>query len=129
MSPVDDHGVYEKPAKTRSYSRMSEITAYDLVLEEARRAQNFNKKNLRLHGQWRGLLTNFASYYGESDAYMKLRYLSYVMDVATPTPDCLNVIFDLFSLVNIKSNDTLSSLEIGSVSITTERGVTEQKTS
>ncbi|GKA98184.1 ubiquitin supergroup protein [Tanacetum coccineum] len=29
---VDDHGVYEKPTKTRSYSHMSEITAYDLVL-------------------------------------------------------------------------------------------------
>ncbi|GJZ39069.1 mammalian uncoordinated homology 13 protein, partial [Tanacetum coccineum] len=58
------------------------------------------------------LLTNFASYYGVSDAYTKLRYLSYVMDVATPTTDCLNVIFDLFSPVKIKSNDTLSSLEI-----------------
>ncbi|GJS00475.1 mammalian uncoordinated homology 13 protein [Tanacetum coccineum] len=57
------------------------------------------------------LLTNFASYYGVSDAYTKLRYLSYVMDVATPTTDCLNVIFDLFSPVKIKSNDTLSSLE------------------
>ncbi|GJR79878.1 ubiquitin-like protein [Tanacetum coccineum] len=29
---VDDHGVYEKPTKTRSYSHMLEITAYDLVL-------------------------------------------------------------------------------------------------
>ncbi|GJR48506.1 polyubiquitin 11 [Tanacetum coccineum] len=108
---VDDHGVYEKPTKTHSYSHMSEITAYDLVLEAAMKAQNFNQKNLRLHGKWRWLLTNFASYYGVSDAYTKLRYLSYVMDVATPTTDCLNVIFDLFSPVKIKSNDTLSSLE------------------
>ncbi|GJT91292.1 mammalian uncoordinated homology 13 protein [Tanacetum coccineum] len=91
---------------------MSEITAYDLVLEAAMKALHFNQKNLRLHGKWRWLLTNFASYYGVSDAYTKLRYLSYVMDVATPTTDCLNVIFDLFSPVKIKSNDTLSSLEI-----------------
>ncbi|GJV19764.1 hypothetical protein Tco_1368784, partial [Tanacetum coccineum] len=109
---VDDHGVYEKPTKTHSYSHMSEITAYDLVLEAAMKALHFNQKNLRLHGKWRWLLTNFASYYGVSDAYTKLRYLSYVMDVATPTTDCLNVIFDLFSPVKIKSNDTLSSLEI-----------------
>ncbi|GKB50287.1 ribonuclease H-like domain-containing protein [Tanacetum coccineum] len=94
-----------------SYSHMSEITAYDLVLEAAMKALHFNQKNLRLHGKWRWLLTNFASYYGVSDAYTKLRYLSYVMDVATPTTDCLNVIFDLFSPVKIKSNDTLSSLE------------------
>nr|GEX59213.1 polyubiquitin [Tanacetum cinerariifolium] len=32
-------------------------------------------------------------------------------DVATPTVDCLSVIFELFSPVKIKSNDTLSSLE------------------
>ncbi|GJU62125.1 ubiquitin supergroup protein [Tanacetum coccineum] len=29
---VDDHGVYKKPTKTLSYSHMSEIKAYDLVL-------------------------------------------------------------------------------------------------
>nr|GEY61914.1 mammalian uncoordinated homology 13, domain 2 [Tanacetum cinerariifolium] len=43
---------------------------------------------------------------------IRIKYLSYVMDVATPTADCLNVIFDLFSPVKIKSNDTLSSLEL-----------------
>nr|GEY37382.1 ubiquitin-NEDD8-like protein RUB2 [Tanacetum cinerariifolium] len=47
----------------------------------------------------------------ESTLYLMLRYHSYVMDVATPTIDCLNVIFDLFSPVKIKRNDTLSSLE------------------
>nr|GFA31438.1 hypothetical protein [Tanacetum cinerariifolium] len=47
----------------------------------------------------------------ESTLHLMLRYLSYVMDVATPTTDCLNVIFDLFSPVKIKSNDTLSSIE------------------
>ncbi|GJT10818.1 ubiquitin supergroup protein [Tanacetum coccineum] len=36
---VDDHGVYKKPTKTHSYSHMSKITAYDLVLEAALKAQ------------------------------------------------------------------------------------------
>ncbi|GJR81595.1 hypothetical protein Tco_0152380 [Tanacetum coccineum] len=46
-----------------------------------------------------------------SDVYTKLRYLPYVMDVAKPTAHCLNVVFDLFSPVIMKHNDTLSSLE------------------
>nr|GEZ61886.1 mammalian uncoordinated homology 13, domain 2 [Tanacetum cinerariifolium] len=76
----------------------AEITAYDLVLEAAMKAQNINKKNLPFHGKWRWLLTNFASYYGLSDAYTKLRLSQRN--------------FRLFSPVKIKSNDTLSSLEL-----------------
>lgn len=90
---------------------VAETIAYDSVLEAAMKAQNFKQKNLLLHGQWRWLVTKFASYYGVSDAYTKLRYLSYVMDVATPTADCLNVVYDLFSPVIMKDNDTLSSQE------------------
>ncbi|GJS28561.1 hypothetical protein Tco_0489181 [Tanacetum coccineum] len=70
---------------------VAETIAYDSVLEAAMKAQNFKQKNLLLRGEWRWLVTKFASYYGVSDAYTKLRYLSYVMDVATPTADCLNV--------------------------------------
>ncbi|KAH9712778.1 hypothetical protein KPL71_020147 [Citrus sinensis] len=68
---------------------VAETVAYDLVLEVAMKAQKFQQRNLLLNGPWKWLLDNFASYYGVSDAYTKLRYLSYVMDVATPTHDCL----------------------------------------
>ncbi|KAK9064657.1 hypothetical protein SSX86_016039 [Deinandra increscens subsp. villosa] len=91
---------------------VAETIAYDSVLEAAMKAQNFKQRNLLLHGSWRWLVTKFATYYGVSDAYAKLRYLSYVMDVATPTADCLNVIHDLLSpVITGKMKGTLSSQE------------------
>lgn len=58
-----------------------------------------------MHGPWKWLLTEFASYYGVSDVYTKLRYLSYVMDVATPTADCLNLVYDLLRPVLMKGHN------------------------
>lgn len=96
-------------------------------------------------------MTEFASYFGVSDAYTKLRYrdlcsrgwqtwnnvflhllsflvvflnsnfiflfryLSYVMDVSTPTADCLDLVHDLLLPVIIKgkSKNTLSHQEVG----------------
>lgn len=42
------------------------------------------------------------------------RYLSYVMDVATPTADCLNLVYDLLMPVFMKghSKNTLSHQEV-----------------
>lgn len=59
-------------------------------------------------------MTEFASYFGVSDAYTKLRYLSYVMDVATPTADCLDLVHDLLLPVVIKgkTRHTLSHQEV-----------------
>ncbi|KAL7608515.1 hypothetical protein Lser_V15G11939 [Lactuca serriola] len=92
---------------------VAETIAYDSVLEAAMKIQNFQQRKLLLHGSWKWLVTEFASYYGVSDAYTKLRYLSYVMDVATPTADCLNVVYDLLSPVikKGKMNGTLSVQE------------------
>ncbi|KAL4569282.1 hypothetical protein LXL04_024918 [Taraxacum kok-saghyz] len=92
---------------------VAETIAYDCVLEAAMKVQNFQQRKLLLHGPWRWLVTEFASYYGVSDAYTKLRYLSYVMDVATPTAYCLNVVHDLLSPVIKKGklNGTLSVQE------------------
>ncbi|KAL9241380.1 hypothetical protein vseg_015499 [Gypsophila vaccaria] len=84
------------------YGIVAETVAYDLVLETAMKAQHFQQRNLLLHGQWKWLVTEFSSFYGVSDAYTKLRYLSYVMDVATPTADCLVLIHDLLSPVIVK---------------------------
>ncbi|VVA16266.1 PREDICTED: ZEAMMB73_Zm00001d018133 [Prunus dulcis] len=83
---------------------VAETVAYDLVLEVAMKVQNFQQRNLLLHGPWKWLLTEFASYYGVSDVYTKLRYLSYVMDVATPTADCLNLVYDLLKPVLMKGH-------------------------
>ncbi|RAL45738.1 hypothetical protein DM860_009602 [Cuscuta australis] len=81
---------------------VAETIAYDCVLEAAMKVQQFQQRNLLLHGSWRWLESEFASYYGISDAYTKLRYLSYIMDVATPTADCLNLVHDLILPVVMK---------------------------
>ncbi|XP_071728759.1 uncharacterized protein [Rutidosis leptorrhynchoides] len=92
---------------------IAETMAYDLVMEVAMKEQNFQQRNLSLHDPWKWLLTEFASYYGVSDAYTKLRYLSYIMDVATPTNDCLSLVHDLLLPVIMKGNTktTLSHQE------------------
>ncbi|KAF3446002.1 hypothetical protein FNV43_RR11180 [Rhamnella rubrinervis] len=92
---------------------VAETVAYDLVLEVSMKVQHFQQRNLVLHGPWKWLLTEFSSYYGVSDVYTKLRYLSYVMDVATPTADCLTLVYDLLLPVVMKghSKSTLSHQE------------------
>ncbi|XP_039069175.1 uncharacterized protein LOC120215602 [Hibiscus syriacus] len=81
---------------------VAETVAYDLVLEVAMKVQRFQQRNLQLYGSWKWLLTEFALYYGVSDVYTKLRYLSYVMDVATPTADCLGLVHELLVPVVMK---------------------------
>ncbi|KAK7301122.1 hypothetical protein RJT34_11983 [Clitoria ternatea] len=87
---------------------VAETVAYDLVMEVAMKVQLFQQRNLLLHGPWKWLLTEFASYYGVSEIYTKLRYLSYVMDVATPTADCLNLVYNLLAPVIMKGNSKTS---------------------
>ncbi|KAG9135285.1 hypothetical protein Leryth_015185 [Lithospermum erythrorhizon] len=70
---------------------VAETVAYDFVLETAMKAQQFQKRKLRLHGPWKWLITEFSKYYGVSEAHTNLRYISYIMDVATPTADCLDL--------------------------------------
>ncbi|PKA55423.1 hypothetical protein AXF42_Ash006625 [Apostasia shenzhenica] len=82
---------------------VAETVAYDIVLEVAMKAQHFQQRNLVLQGSWKWLLKEFALYFGVSDAYTKLRYLSYVMDVATPTEDCLSLVHDLLLPVIMQS--------------------------
>ncbi|KAF6174841.1 hypothetical protein GIB67_034627, partial [Kingdonia uniflora] len=89
---------------------IAETVAYDFVLEVAMKIQNFQQRNLLLNGPWKWLLTAFASYFGVSDAYTKLRYLSYVMDVATPTSDCLILVHDLLLPAITKRNNSKNSL-------------------
>ncbi|KAJ0239708.1 Pesticidal crystal cry8Ba protein [Hirschfeldia incana] len=89
---------------------VAETVAYDLVLEVALKMQRFQQRNLLLYGSWKWLLEEFASYYGISDVYTKLRYLSYVMDVATPTSDCLHLVHDLLTPVIIMKGNGKSAL-------------------
>ncbi|KAJ8747419.1 hypothetical protein K2173_012487 [Erythroxylum novogranatense] len=70
--------------------------------------QQFQQRNLLLYGSWKWLLNEFASYYGVSEVYTKLRYLSYIMDVATPTADCLTLVHDLLMPVIMKGNSKSS---------------------
>ncbi|XP_031492844.1 uncharacterized protein LOC116259261 [Nymphaea colorata] len=91
---------------------VAETVAYDLVLEVAMKIQHFRQRNLLLNGSWKWLLLEFASYYGVSDAYCRLRYLSYVMDVATPTEDCLVLVHDLLlPVVKSRNENKLSRQE------------------
>ncbi|XP_024979103.1 uncharacterized protein LOC112516321 [Cynara cardunculus var. scolymus] len=72
-----------------------ETLAYDLLLEAAMRAQGFHARNLWVVEPWKWLLTEFSDYYGVSESYTKLRHLSHVMNVATPTKDCFELIYEL----------------------------------
>ncbi|XP_059436516.1 uncharacterized protein LOC132169504 [Corylus avellana] len=90
---------------------IAETVAYDFVLEVAMKVQHIKERNLQLHSQWKWLVTQFPSFYGVSYAYTKLRYLSYVMDVATPTHDCLSLVHDLLLPVIMKGKSGLSHLE------------------
>jgi len=54
-------------------SSIAETVVYDFVLEVAMKVQHIKQRNLLLHGQWKWLVTEFASVYGVSDAYTKLR--------------------------------------------------------
>lgn len=90
------------------YGSVAETVAYDLVMEVAMKVQGFQQRNLLLQGPWKWLLTEFASYYGVSEIYTKLRYLSYVMDVATPTADCLNLVYNLLAPVMMKGSGKTS---------------------
>lgn len=56
------------------WGAVGETLAYDIVLEVAMRAERFQRRNLRIQGSWQWLLSEFAVYYGVSDAYTKLRY-------------------------------------------------------
>ncbi|XP_051126770.1 uncharacterized protein LOC127248464 isoform X2 [Andrographis paniculata] len=108
---------------------VAETIAYDCVLEAAMKVQQFQQRNFLLQGSWKWLVTEFASYFGVSDAYTKLRYVLYVMDVATPTADCLDLVHDLLQPVTIKSKSThsLSHQEarlLGEVSDEVEQMVT-----
>ncbi|KAK7386073.1 hypothetical protein VNO78_32151 [Psophocarpus tetragonolobus] len=89
-----------------------ETQAYDLLLEGAMRAQHFHSRNLRLNGTWKWLLDAFADYYGVSNSYAKLRYLLHVMNVATPTKDCLELVRELLeSLMKARSERSLTRQE------------------
>ncbi|KAL1568093.1 hypothetical protein AAHA92_03497 [Salvia divinorum] len=108
---------------------VAETIAYDCVLETAMKVQQFQQRNLLLNGSWKWLVNEFASYFGVSDAYTKLRYLSYIMDVATPTADCLNLVHELLLPVVIKgkNKNTLSHQEgriLGEVSEEVEEMLT-----
>ncbi|KAK2378330.1 pesticidal crystal cry8Ba protein [Trifolium repens] len=89
-----------------------ETQAYDIVLEGAMRAQRFHSRNLRLNGPWKWLLDAFADYYGVSSSYSKLRYLLQVMNVATPTKDCLELVKELLDpLMKARSERSLTRQE------------------
>ncbi|KAB2613417.1 hypothetical protein D8674_035733 [Pyrus ussuriensis x Pyrus communis] len=91
---------------------VAETLAYDLLLEAAMRAQNFHSRNLWLHGTWKWLLTEFAEYYEVSQSYTKLRYLLHVMNVATPTKDCLELVNELLvPIIKARSQKCLTRQE------------------
>uniref|UniRef100_A0A7N0UW01 Uncharacterized protein n=1 Tax=Kalanchoe fedtschenkoi TaxID=63787 RepID=A0A7N0UW01_KALFE len=81
---------------------VAETLAYDLVMETAMKEQHFHQRNLLLDESWVWLLSEFESYYGISNLYTKLRYVSYVMEVATPTHYCLSLVYDLLLPVYMK---------------------------
>ncbi|XP_062011137.1 uncharacterized protein LOC133727557 [Rosa rugosa] len=96
------------------FGSIAETAAYDYVFVAAIKFQHFQQRSFLIDGSWNWLLTEFASYFGVSEAYTKLRHLSYIMDVATPTEDCLTIVHDMLSeilMMKGKSTNQLSPLE------------------
>nr|KAJ0186748.1 hypothetical protein LSAT_V11C900486900 [Lactuca sativa] len=79
---------------------IAETMAYDLAMEVAMKEQNFQQRNLLFHDPWKWLLTEFAAYYGVSDAYTKLRILG---EIEEQIEEIFAVVFE-----NYKSLDELS---------------------
>ncbi|XP_004289523.1 PREDICTED: uncharacterized protein LOC101309103 [Fragaria vesca subsp. vesca] len=105
-NPDDNHHV--------KFGSIAETAAYDYVFVAAVKFQHCQQRSFLIDGPWNWLLTEFASYFGISKAYTKLRHLSFIMDVATPTNDCLTVVHDMLSdILIMKGNITnqLSPLE------------------
>ncbi|KAH7415584.1 hypothetical protein KP509_14G053000 [Ceratopteris richardii] len=97
---------------SKKWGPLGEALAYDIVMEVAMRAQHFQQRNLRLHGPWKWLLSEFAVFYGVPNVYVTLRYLMCIMEVATPTEDCLALVYELLSpLINAQDETTLTRQE------------------
>ncbi|XP_024361658.1 uncharacterized protein [Physcomitrium patens] len=94
----------ESPESSTKWGPVGETRAYDIVLDVAMRVQHFQRRNLRLQGSWVWLLGEFAPCYGVSESYTKLRYLACIMEIATPTEDCLVLIHELLEPI-IKARD------------------------
>ncbi|XP_042440152.1 uncharacterized protein LOC122025406 isoform X2 [Zingiber officinale] len=89
-----------------------ETMIYDLVLEAAMRAQNIHSRNLHINGHWKWLLNEFADYYGVSNAYTKLRFLSSIMSIATPIKECLELIHEvLLPIIKARGEKSLTRQE------------------
>ena len=58
---------------TCQWSPVGETLAYDIVLGVALRINSFHQRNLRLHGAWKWLLSEFGVFYGVSHVYASLR--------------------------------------------------------
>ncbi|XP_073135598.1 uncharacterized protein [Henckelia pumila] len=107
----------------KSGGSIVETLAYDLLVEAAMRAEQFHARNLRIGGPWKWILKEFAEYYGVSDSYTKLRYLSYVMNVATPTKDCLELVHELFVPVIKARNERILTRQEKSILLDCETQV------
>ncbi|KZV54990.1 hypothetical protein F511_35699 [Dorcoceras hygrometricum] len=100
-----------------------ETLAYDLLLEAAMRAEQFHARNLRIGGHWKWILKEFAEYYGVSDSYTQLRHLYYVMNVATPTKDCLELVHELLVPVLKARNERILTRQEKSILLDCETQV------
>ncbi|KAG0598827.1 hypothetical protein M758_12G103500 [Ceratodon purpureus] len=106
------HHTTVSPESASKWGPVGETRAYDIVLDVAMRVQKFQRRNLRLQGSWLWLLGEFASCYGVSESYTKLRYLACVMEIATPTEDCLVLINELLQpIFKARDENALSRQE------------------
>ncbi|KAJ7521095.1 hypothetical protein O6H91_19G037600 [Diphasiastrum complanatum] len=86
---------YVATRDTSKWGSIEKTLAYDILLEAAIRMQQFQQRNLHMHSSWKWLLSEFAQYYGVSVPFANLRYLMSIMELATPTSDCLMLVHDL----------------------------------
>eukprot|EP00850_Spirogloea_muscicola_P006675 SM000032S12059 [mRNA] locus=s32:382745:388273:+ [translate_table: standard] len=91
---------------------VGETLAYDVVLAVALSVQGFDGRNLLLQMPWSWLLSEFALTYQVSENYRSLSYLMHIMEVATPTEECLGLVYNQLCLVErARTEDSLTRQE------------------
>ncbi|KAK9995441.1 hypothetical protein SO802_020127 [Lithocarpus litseifolius] len=106
----------KKSVQGRTAIPVSSLTDNPVRIRPSSSISLIGIEELRLQGPWKWLLTEFADYYGVSDSYTKLRYLSHVMNVVTPTKDCLELVNELLvPIIKARSEKSLTRQEVSSL--------------
>eukprot|EP00887_Chlorella_sp_A99_P007719 scaffold20.g7719.t1 len=109
-------GMVKQGATSAGFLHVTAVQVYDELLTSALRARGCGPGRLKLEGDWRWLLDEFAAAYGVRDYYCRLSFLRWVVrpENATVTFDCFSLLLEeLGPLKAAQAASALSSGELG----------------